>query len=138
VLVGAWPSSGGEPVDDLDDAGLERLVETLAIPGGAYEARARARVVGCVVNRTPSGDPEAARRARQRLDRALSAHDLRLLGAVPYDRAFTEPRVRDLVAVLQPTVLSEGEQGPRRERLRPGGAGRVARARRGAARRRAR
>ena len=53
VLVGAWPSRSGEPVDDLDDAGLERLVEGLAIPGGAYEARARAPVVGCVVKRVP-------------------------------------------------------------------------------------
>jgi len=113
VLVGAWPSSGGEPVEDLDDAGLERLVESLAIPGGAYEARARARLVGCVVTRMPSSDPQVARRDRQRLERALAAHELRLLGAVPYDRAFTEPRVRDLVADLRPQVLSEGEQGRR-------------------------
>ena len=108
VLVGAWPSAGGEPVEDLDDAGLERLVEGLAIPGGAYEARARARVVGCVVTRVPPGD-----HVRARLEAALAAHDLRLLGAVPYDRAFTEPRVRDLVADLRPRVLSEGEQGRR-------------------------
>ena len=108
VLVGVWPSAGGEPVEDLDDAGLERLVEGLAIPGGAYEARARARVVGCVVTRVPPGD-----HVRARLEAALAAHDLRLLGAVPYDRAFTEPRVRDLVADLRPRVLSEGEQGRR-------------------------
>ena len=108
VLVGAWPSSGQHPVADLDDAGLERLVDGLAIPGGAYEARARARVVGCVVTRVPPGE-----QVRARLERALAAHDLRLLGAVPYDRAFTEPRVRDLVADLQPRVLSEGEQGRR-------------------------
>ena len=108
VLVGAWPSSGGTPVADLDDAGLERLVESLAIPGGAYEARARARVVGCVVTRLPPGE-----QVRARLARALAAHDLRLLGAVPYDRAFTEPRVRDLVADLHPQVLAEGEQGRR-------------------------
>jgi phosphate acetyltransferase len=113
VLVGAWPSTGGEPVDDLDDAALERLVESLAIPGGAYDARARARVVGCVVTRAPSSSPEVARQARDRLERALTAHDLRLLGAVPYDRAFTEPRVRDLVADLRPRVLSEGELGRR-------------------------
>jgi phosphate acetyltransferase len=109
VLVGAWPSAGGEPVEDLDDAGLERLVDSLAIPGGAYDARARARVAGCVVTRIPSGDPGGV----HRLERALATHDLRLLGAVPYDRAFTEPRVRDLVADLHPRVLAEGEQGRR-------------------------
>ena len=108
VLVGAWPSSGGEPVAELDDAGLERLVESLAIPGGAYEARALARVVGCVVTRVPPGDE-----VRLRLEAALSAHGLRLLGAVPYDRALGEPRVRDLVADLHPRVLSEGDQGRR-------------------------
>ena len=108
VLVGAWPSSGGEPVADLDDAGLERLVESLAIPGGAYEARALARVVGCVVTRVPPGDE-----VRLRLETALSAHGLRLLGAVPFDRALGEPRVRDLVADLHPRVLSEGDQGRR-------------------------
>ena len=113
VLVGAWPSAGGEPVEHLDDAGLERLVESLAIPGGAYEARALARVVGCVVTRLPSSDPEVTRRERERLERALTAHGLRLLGGVPYDRALTEPRVRDLVADLDVRVLAEGEQGRR-------------------------
>jgi phosphate acetyltransferase len=113
LLVGAWPSVGGEPVEDLDDAGLDRLVEGLAIPSGAYDARARARVVGCVVNRLPSGSAGAAGRARERLERALAARDLRLVGAAPYDRAFTEPRVRDVVTHLRPRVLSEGEQGRR-------------------------
>ncbi len=108
VLVAAWPSAGGEPVQELDDAGLARLVEGLAIPGGAYEARANARVVGCVVTRVPPGEQPA-----RRLEQALAAHDLRLLGAVPYDRSFTEPRVRDLVADLRPRVLAEGEQGRR-------------------------
>jgi phosphate acetyltransferase len=113
LLVGAWPSEGGEPVEELDDAGLDRLVDGLAIPSGAYDARARARVVGCVVNRLPSATAGAAGRARERLERALATRDLRLVGAAPYDRAFTEPRVRDVVAHLRPRVLAEGEQGRR-------------------------
>ena len=110
LLVGAWPTSDGEPLEGLHDAALERLVESLAIPG-AWGDRARARVVGCVVTRLPSG--ETASEDRARLQRALGEHHLHLSGAVPYVRAFTEPRVRDLVESLRPHVLSLGDQDRR-------------------------
>ena len=57
--------------------------------------------------------PELARGARERLERALAAHDLRLLGAVPYDRAFTSRACATSSRTLHPQVLSEGETGRR-------------------------
>jgi phosphate acetyltransferase len=92
-------------VGAADDAGPERVAETMAIAGGSYRAGEHARVVGGVVNRLPDTSPERVRALRSALDR----RGIRLVGAVPFRPDLMWSRVRDLVEALDLTVLTEGD-----------------------------
>jgi len=99
LLVGA-PS-------EHDDA--EHLAEIMAIAARTYHAGERDRVIGAVVNRLQDGSATA----RERLRAALGRQDIVLVGAVPYRADLTWPRVRDLVAGLDVTILNEGDSDRR-------------------------
>lgn len=86
------------------DEPAEHLAESMAIASRTYQGNERDPVVGAVVNRVATG-AEAIRVLRV----ALAERGLRLVGAVPFRVELTWPRVRDLVADLDVTVLNEGE-----------------------------
>jgi phosphate acetyltransferase len=116
LLVAGWPAPCSGQSEDRADrtagpgpgpaAGtIERLAESLAITASGYWSGEHARVVGCVVNGVPAGDPSAA----AQLGEALAQHGLRLIAAVPHRLELTWLRVRDLVRELGPRVVSEGD-----------------------------
>ena len=98
VLVGA-PGS-----HDLD-----HLAEAMAIAARTYRAGEHDRVVGAVVNRLPDTSADAVEDVR----RVLADRGIPLVGAVPFTAELTWPRLSDLVAGLDVTVLNEGESGRR-------------------------
>ena len=76
LLVASWPTAGaasgedradGEAEPGPDPAGdaVKLLAESLAITASGYWSGEHTRVVGCVVNGTPAGDPSAAAQLRQ-------------------------------------------------------------------------
>src|SRR5579859_1180753 len=112
VLVASWPTAGA--VGDKDPAepgprtagdAVKLVAESLAITASGYWSGEHTRVVGCVVNGTPAGDPSAAAQLRE----VLAQGGLRLIAAVPHRPELTWLRVRDLVRELGPRVLSEGD-----------------------------
>jgi phosphate acetyltransferase len=114
VLVAGWPAAGAGSGEDRTDGAAElvpaadavkHLAESLAITASGYWSGEHARVVGCVVNGVPAGDPSAA----ARLGETLAQGGLRLIAAVPHRPELTWLRVRDLVRELGPRVLSEGD-----------------------------
>ena len=116
LLVASWPAAGAVSGEDRADGAAEpgpgpagdavkRLAESLAITASGYWSGEHARVVGCVVNGVPAGDPPAA----AQLGETLAQHGLRLIAAVPHRPELTWLRVRDLVRELGPRVLSEGD-----------------------------
>jgi phosphate acetyltransferase len=118
LLVASWPAAdagngedGADGAAELDQAGdaVKRLAELLAITASGYWSGENARVVGCVVNDVPAGDPSAA----AQLGATLAQGGLRLIAAVPHRPELTWLRVRDLVRELDPRVLSEGEASRR-------------------------
>ncbi len=116
LLVAGWPAAGavigevrggGAAVPEPGPAGdaVKRLAESLAITASGYWSGEHARVVGCVVNGVPTGDPQVA----AQLAETLAQHGLRLIAAVPHRPELTWLRVRDLVRELGPRILSEGD-----------------------------
>jgi len=116
LLVASWPAAGavsgevragGAVVPEPGPAGdaVKRLAESLAITASGYWSGEHARVVGCVVNGVPTGDPPVA----AQLAETLAQHGLRLIAAVPHRPELTWLRVRDLVRELGPRILSEGD-----------------------------
>jgi phosphate acetyltransferase len=116
LLVASWPAAGAvsgedraagaaEPVPDPAGDAVKLLAESLAITASGYWSGEHTRVVGCVVNGTPAGDPPAAAQLRE----VLAQGGLRLIAAVPHRPELTWLRVRDLVRELGPRVLSEGD-----------------------------
>jgi phosphate acetyltransferase len=116
LLVSSWPAAdagsgedrarrAAEPGPDPIALTVESLAETLAIVASGYWSGEQARVVGCVVNGLPPGDPSPTAQLGQALDR----RGLRLIAAVPHRPELTWLRVRDLVRELDPQVLSEGD-----------------------------
>jgi phosphate acetyltransferase len=114
VLVAGWPGAGAVSGEDRADGAAElgpagdavkRMAESLAITASGYWSGEHARVVGCVVNGVPAGDPSAA----AQLGETLAQGGLRLIAAVPHRPELTWLRVRDLVRELDPRVLSEGD-----------------------------
>jgi phosphate acetyltransferase len=116
LLVASWPGAdtrgGGHQAERTAEPGLdpvagavEGLAETLAITASGYWSGEQARVVGCVVNGLPAGDPSAA----AQLGEALGQRGLRLIAAVPHRPELTWLRVRDLVREMDPRVLNEGD-----------------------------
>jgi phosphate acetyltransferase len=81
----------------------------MAITAQTYQASEHARVVGALVNRIPSADQAAV----EVLRKALAERGLQLVGAVPFRPELTWPRVRDLVADLEISVLNEGQSDRR-------------------------
>jgi phosphate acetyltransferase len=84
---------------------VEHLAESMAIAAATYQASEHERVVGAVVNRVRAIDADSVGLLRK----ALADRDLQLVGAVPFRRELTWPRVRDIVAGLDVKVLNEGE-----------------------------
>jgi phosphate acetyltransferase len=118
LLVAGWPAAGAvspqdraEGAADLGPVGdaVKRLADSLAITASGYWSGEHARVIGCVVNGVPAGDPSVA----AQLADSLAQGGLRLIAAVPHRPELTWLRVRDLVRELGPRVLSEGEESRR-------------------------
>ena len=116
VLVASWPAAGAvsgevradgaaEPGPGPAGDAVKRLAESLAITASGYWSGEHTRVIGCVVNGMPAGDPSAA----AQLGEALAQRGLRLIAAVPHRPELTWLRVRNLVRELGPRVLSEGD-----------------------------
>jgi phosphate acetyltransferase len=114
LLVASWPPAGLVSGEDRADGAAElgsagdavkHLAESLAITASGYWSGEHARVIGCVVNGVPAGDPSAA----AQLGETLAQHGLRLIAAVPHRPELTWLRVGDLVRELGPRVLSEGD-----------------------------
>src|SRR5450755_3770153 len=116
LLVAGWPATAegsdedrarraAESGPDPIASAIETLAETLAIAASGYWAGEHARVVGCVVNGVPAGDPSPA----AQLGGALERRGLRLIAAVPHRPELAWLRVRDVVRELAPQVLSEGD-----------------------------
>jgi phosphate acetyltransferase len=114
LLVASWPAADAASGEDRADGAarlgragdaVKHLAESLAITASGYWSGEHARVIGCVVNGVPAGDPSVA----ARLGETLAQGGLRLIAAVPYRPELTWLRVRDLVRELGPRVLSEGD-----------------------------
>jgi phosphate acetyltransferase len=114
LLVASWPPAGLVSGEDRADGAAElgsagdavkHLAESLAITASGYWSGEHARVIGCVVNGVPAGDPSSA----AQLGETLTQHGLRLIAAVPHRPELTWLRVGDLVRELGPRVLSEGD-----------------------------
>ena len=86
------------------DADMDHLAETMAIAARSYRAGEHDRVVGAVVNRLPEAGPATVERLRA----ALGRRGIPLVAAVAYREALTWPRLRDIVAGLDVTVLNDG------------------------------
>ncbi len=95
----------GAPADD----DVDHLAETMAIAARSYRAGEHDRVVGAVVNRLPEAWPATLERLRS----ALAVRGIPLVAAVAYRQALTWPRLRDIVAGLDVTVLNAGDQDRR-------------------------
>jgi phosphate acetyltransferase len=105
VVVTAWPATN----DGVD--AVEEVAEAVAIVASRYASGERGRVVGCVVNRTPT-DVEGDDTDR-RLREALDAKGLPVVAAIPHHPELTWPRVADVVRQLDPKVLREGDMARR-------------------------
>jgi phosphate acetyltransferase len=105
LLVASWSAGSADRADGAIGDDVKRLAESLAITASGYWSGEHARVVGCVVNGVPAGDPSAA----ALLGETLAQGGLRLIAAVPHRPELTWLRVRDLVRELGPRVLSEGD-----------------------------
>jgi phosphate acetyltransferase len=92
-------------VGAASDAPAEHLAESMAIAAQTYQAGEHDRVIGALVNRVP----DTAQEAVGVLRKALAERGLALVGAVPFRTELTWPRLRDIVAGLQTTVLSQGQ-----------------------------
>ena len=99
VLVGA---PGPRGLADVDEA--------MAIAADTYRSGEDVRVLGCVVNRLPDDGPETISLVRK----ALSRHQLTLVGAVPFTPELSRPRVLDLARTIGAQALHEGEWATRR------------------------
>jgi phosphate acetyltransferase len=86
-------------------APIERLAETMAITAQTYRVSEHDRVIGAVVNRVHDSSPQAVEALRE----ALADRDLALAGLIPFRGELTWPRVRDIVADLEITVLNTGD-----------------------------
>jgi len=118
LLVAGWPAADAavgevraDGTAELGSAGdaVKYLAESFAITASGYWSGEHARVIGCVVNGVPAGDPSAA----AQLGETLAQGGLRLIAAVPHRPELTWLRIRDLVRELGPRVLSEGEASRR-------------------------
>ncbi|MBD0323405.1 MAG: phosphate acetyltransferase [Aldersonia sp.] len=87
----------------------DHVAESMAIAAATYRAGEHDRVVGAVVNRVIGNTPEAV----DVLRRALAMRGITLVGAVPFREECTWPRLRDIVAGLDVTVLNGGDTGRR-------------------------
>jgi phosphate acetyltransferase len=99
-------------VGALGDDAVEHLAETMAIAARTYQASEHDRVVGAVVNRVPAA-PAPAQDTHGRLRTALARQSITLVGAVPFRVELTWPRLRDIVAGLETTVLNDGDSDRR-------------------------
>jgi phosphate acetyltransferase len=81
------------------------LAEIMEIASRTYQAGEHDRVVGAVVNRVADVRPDAVAALRS----ALAARHLTLVAAVPFREELTWPRVRDIIAGLDVTVLNDGD-----------------------------
>jgi phosphate acetyltransferase len=95
----------GAPADDDTD----HLAETMVIAARTYRAGEHDRVVGAVVNRLA----EAGDATVERLREALERRGIPLVAALAYRESLTWPRLRDIVAGLNVTVLNDGDQDRR-------------------------
>ena len=91
------------------DADMDHLAETMAIAARSYRAGEHDRVVGAVVNRLAGAGPATVERLRV----ALGQRGIALVAAVAYREALTWPRLRDIVAGLDVTVLNTGDHDRR-------------------------
>jgi phosphate acetyltransferase len=97
LLVGAVPGNPAGPV--------EHFAESMAIAAQTYQAGEHDRVIGALVNRVPDTGEQPVEALRG----VLAAHGLVLVGAVPFRTELTWPRLCDIVAGLEVTVLNQGE-----------------------------
>jgi phosphate acetyltransferase len=117
VLAGRWPaaraagngSAAGAGSGDGPAGDGAHVAEALAITAAGYRSGENARVVGCVVNDVPAGDPAPAERLRA----DLAQHGLRLIAAVPHRPELSWLRVRDVILQMRPRVLSPGDESRR-------------------------
>lgn len=84
---------------------VEHLAESMAIAAQTYQAGEHDRVIGAVVNRLPDAGPEAV----GVLGKALAERGMVLVGAIGFRTELTWPRLRDIVADLDITVLNQGQ-----------------------------
>jgi len=91
------------------DGDVGGLTESMAIAARAYRVGERDRVAGAVVNRLADVAPGTVQTVRA----ALAAHDITVVGAVPYREELTWPRLRDIVEGLDVRVLNEGDPARR-------------------------
>lgn len=92
-------------VGAASDAPVEHLAESMAIAAQTYQAGERDRVIGALVNRVP----DTAQEAVGVLRKALAERGLALVGAIPFRTELTWPRLRDIVAGMETTVLNQGQ-----------------------------
>lgn len=94
-------------VGAVSDGPVEQLAEAMAmaIAARGYQAGEHDRIIGALVNRVPDTGPEPVAQLRG----ALAEQGLALVAAVPVRTELTWPRLRDLVAGLEFTVVNEGE-----------------------------
>jgi len=84
---------------------VEQLAEGMAIAAHSYQVGEHDRVIGALVNRVPDTGPAAVAVLRG----ALAEQHLVLVAAVPLRTELTWPRLRDIVAGLDITVLNQGQ-----------------------------
>lgn len=90
---------------------LEHHVE---IAAGSYGGIKDPEIIGCILNKTPSGSLGAKSYGDLFAQRPIFRRNFSLLGQIPADEKLTYPRVRDVADFLGAKIINEGEIDSRR------------------------
>lgn len=94
-----------------DDESAEVLADRIALHVQQFGGPDQAVIVGAVVNKLPSADYVDALKGASPL---FQRDDFRLIGTIPWDESLNNPRVADVMALMQASALSIGDASRRR------------------------
>lgn len=94
-----------------DDESAEVLADRIALHVQQFGGPDQAVIVGAVVNKLPSADYVDALKIASPL---FQRDDFRLIGTIPWDESLNNPRVADVMALMQATAVASGDASRRR------------------------
>lgn len=94
-----------------DDESAEVLADRIALHVQQFGGPDQAVIVGAVVNKLPSADYVDALKVASPL---FQRDDFQLIGTIPWDESLNNPRVADVMALMQATAVASGDASRRR------------------------